>query len=132
MIVKKVNEENGKIKYWGLATNDFEKSNEEIIKLYAQRGDSENLFSALNEFSWDILPMRKFEQNTVYLYLTAFNYILFKFITKLFDSKTPRIWQNMKFQTFKKKFISVSTKWIRGKLKFLAREKEYIGLFALL
>lgn len=128
MIVKKVIEKDGAVRYWGLITNEFDKSNAEIINLYAQRGDCENLFSALNEFSWDVLPMRKFEHNTVYLYLTAFNYILYKFITNLFESKTPRVWQNMELKTFIDKFMAVPTMWIKNKLRFLKRAREYMIL----
>jgi hypothetical protein len=129
MVVKKVLDENGKPKYWGLITNDFEMSNVEIINTYALRGDCENLFSSLNEFGWKVLPMRKFEHNTVYLYITAFNYILFRFIKKLFSSVMPkRVWESMELKTFFHSYISVVTRWVKGILKFDEGAEDYLAL----
>ncbi len=115
LVVKKViNEkalEDEKITYWGLITNDFDRPSEEIIKLYEQRGDSENLFRDLKGFGWKKLPMRNISHNTVYLYITALNYILYRFITKLFSSKMSNVWETMRLETFIAKFMGAVTKW---------------------
>lgn len=130
MVVKKVIT-GDKIKHWGLITNIFDQSNEEIIKLYAQRGDAENMFSSLYKFGWEILPMRTFAHNTVFLYVTALNYTLFRFVTKLFAPKCPRVSENMKLRTFIRKFMFVTSYWVRNKLVIEGRKgKEYSGLFA--
>ena len=129
MIVKKVFERDGSVTHWSLITNEFEKSNLEIIQTYAMRGDCENLFSSLNSFGWEILPMRKFEYNTVYLYITAFNYILFRFLKKLISPKMPlRVWEEMELGTFARKFMAVGTKWINSILAFDKNREDYVGL----
>lgn len=124
--IKKVGEEP---ECWGIITNDFETPCEEIIKSYAQRGDSENLFRSLKEFGWNILPMRKFEHNTVFLYITALNYILFRFITKLFSSKINSVRENMKLKTFMDKFLRKSTSWAGNALKLSKQASGYAVLF---
>lgn len=107
-------QEKEKTNYWGLITNDFELSNSEIIKLYDLRGDSENMFRDLKAFGLGKLPMRSFSANTVYLYITALNYILFRFITKLFAPKMPFINENMRLETFIKKFKRVNDDMLRS------------------
>ena len=137
IIVKKVfkpktQKREEEIEYWGVITNDFNSSNEEIIKSYAKRGDSENLFRELKErqgFGWDILPMRKFENNTVYLYITALNYILFRFITKLFSSKLKYVRGNMKLKTFKDKFMPKGTYWSGDIICLTPKAMDYSLLF---
>ncbi|MDQ3192715.1 MAG: transposase [Bacteroidota bacterium] len=130
LIVRKTKEPTKEPEFWGLISNDFEKTNEEIVDYYAKRGDSENLFSSLNEFGWKLLPMRKFEHNTVYLYITAFNYILFRFITELFESHSPYVTKKMELKTFTDKFMAVSSIWEGDSLNFLSRGKDYLRLSA--
>lgn len=128
MIVKKVMDE-GKVKHWGIITNDFETASEEMLDIYAKRGDCENLFSGLKAFGWKILPTRNFEANTTYLYLSAICYIMFRFVTRLFANRFPYFKEDMRFKTFFEKFMQVSSWWKRGVLMFSShRAKLYIGL----
>ena|GEM_PF-3206818 len=128
MIVKKVPNK-GKIKHWGIITNDFETSNEEMLKIYAKRGDCENIFSDLKAFGWKVMATQSFEANTSYLYLSALNYIMYRFVTKLFTPKIPYFKEGMKFKTFLNKFMPVSTYWKGSTLNFSSSKADlYIGL----
>lgn len=133
LVVKKVSkpiidEDGEETKYWGLATNDFDKTDEEIIEKYELRGDSENLFRGLNQMGWKMMPLRKFEHNTVYLYMTALNSILYRFLNDFLYEKVSCITKSMRFDSFIKKFMPVTTSWINGKLQFLKRTAEFEGL----
>ncbi len=131
MIIKKdlkKRNADGSFKCFGLITNDFEAQSQDIISLYSKRGESESLFSDLNQFGWSLLPMRKFSHNTVYLYISAFGYILFKSLKKLLHSKAKMVYEKMKVRTFKDKFLRVVTVWVKGKLEYLSRKIEYEGL----
>jgi len=123
-----INKEGKETKDWGLATNDFESPNEDIINTYGLRGDSENLFSSLNDFGWDMLPMRKIEFNTVYLYFTAFNYIVYRFMTRLIGSELPSVNERMEIETFNKIFMRIATEWIGESLSFAKSKSEYAKL----
>ncbi len=129
MVVKKVtNNRDEDEKYWGLITNDFDSSSADIIRLYDQRGDSENLFRDLKGFGLKIMPMRNFSHNTVYLYIVALNYIIYRLITKLFSSKMKMVQDNMLLKTFTDKFMTVPTIWKGDTLVFLKRASAYVAL----
>lgn len=124
-------DENGKEhKDWGLLTNDFEISNEDIISTYELRGESEHLFRDLKEFGWKLLPMRKFEFNTVYLYVIAFIYMVFKFLVK--NKKVQNIngvTGKIRLQTFIDEFVAISTYWDEdGNLVLPANAEHYLKL----
>lgn len=137
IVVKKVekpiiDEDGEEIKYWGLITNDFDSTEEEIIETYELRGDSENLYRGLNQMGWKLMPLRKFEHNTVYLYITALNSILYRFLNKYLYSKVKCISKSMRFDSFIKKFMPVSTTWVKNKIKFLSRRIEFEELAKIL
>lgn len=119
-------------KHWGLATNDFDRTEIEILNIYELRGDSENLFRGLNEFGWKILPMRNLKNNTVYLCMTAVNWILFQFFKKYLSSKVKCVNETMRLPTFTKVFMPIATKWVKGKLRLLSRIKEFKTLLNIL
>ncbi len=100
-----VDEDGKETKDWGLATNDFESASEDIINVYALRGASEDIFRALKEFGWNMLPMRKIEFNTVYLYCIAFIYIVYRFITRLLSKIIKGMKETMRLSTFIRKFM---------------------------
>lgn len=70
--------------YTCIMTNDYEKSDDEIVFFYNQRGAVEREFDVLkNDFGWKYLPFSKLEQNTVFMLFTAmcrnlYAYTLFK------------------------------------------------------
>ena len=125
IIIKEVtNRRTGANRYWGIITNDFDGEPRTLMNLYAQRGDSENLFRDLKEFGWKILPKRKFEHNTTYLYLTALNYILLRFLTRLYSTKFKKFSEFMLLKTFRDKFLIASARWVNGVLRFEGRFKK--------
>jgi hypothetical protein len=123
IIVKEVpkknrNDDDDEFKYWGIATNDFEKSNEELLKLYAKRGDAENTFSDLKSFGWRILPTQRFDSNSVFLGLTIINYLMYRFSLKVLAPKFPFVKENIRPKTFKDKFMALSTYLENGIVTF--------------
>lgn len=100
--------------YRSILTNDWDSSEEEIIKYYNMRGASEKIFDVQNnDFGWSRLPSSDMNCNTVFLILTAmmknfYNYIINK-VSKVFEDipSTSRI------KRFIFSFISVAGKWIR-------------------
>ena len=100
--------------YRSILTNDWDSSEEEIIKYYNMRGASEKIFDVQNnDFGWSRLPSSDMNCNTVFLILTAmmknfYNYLINK-VSKVFEDipSTSRI------KRFIFSFISVAGKWIR-------------------
>ena len=100
--------------YRSILTNDWDSSEEEIIKYYNMRGASEKIFDVQNnDFGWSRLPSSDMNCNTVFLILTTmmknfYNYLINK-VSKVFEDipSTSRI------KRFIFSFISVAGKWIR-------------------
>jgi hypothetical protein len=137
LVVKKlktpiVDDDGVETKYWGLATNDFVSSDEAIINTYELRGDSESMFRDLKDFGWKILPMRNLQNNTVYLSMTAINFLIFKFVKKYLANSVKCVNETMQLKTFTKKFMRVATTWIKGQLSFLTRASEFKEISKLL
>lgn len=119
----------GDLKLRGIATNDFNITNEEALKFYAKRGDSENLFKNLKgDFGWDILAMRNLKNNTVYLIIQAICYLLFTFLKRLFAGVLKFVKRNMTLKTFTSVFMKVPTKWNGDELIFISLTENYEGL----
>lgn len=124
IVEKKLNGNNS-----GLITNDFEMSNDEAINFYAQRGDAENLFKNLKQdFGWDLLPMRSLKNNTVYFFIEAFCYQLYKYIVRMFAGKLNFVRSNMCLWTFIQVFMKVPTMWDGHDLIFCSSDKDYSPL----
>lgn len=126
-----VDQEGKKREEWGVITNNYNVPNEEVLESYAQRGESEHLFRGLKSFGWDILPTRKIEFNTVFLYITAFNYSVFKYAAKYISKILPdKVSENMQLATFIRVFMRIATKWVGNKLSVPEHAKEYIRLMS--
>lgn len=101
--------------YSAILTNDFDKSNDEVVIFYNQRGKQEREFDILkNDFAWNRMPFSKLEYNTVYLIITAicrniYNYIISKF-SKTFKNLAPYF----RLKKFIFRFICIPAKWIRS------------------
>jgi hypothetical protein len=85
------------------------------------------MFSGLNQLYWDVMPKRKIEHNTVHLYVTALCYILFRGLTEQMAKLTDEIYTKMRFNTFVKT-LAIPCKWLKKRLKFLNKARDYIGL----
>lgn len=100
--------------YRSILTNDWNSSEEDIIKYYNMRGAIEKLFDVLNnDFGWSRLPSSDMNCNTVFLILTAmmknfYNYLIEK-VSKVFQDIPP----TSRIKRFIFSFISVAGKWMR-------------------
>ena len=100
--------------YRSILTNDWDSSEEEIIKYYNMRGASEKIFDVQNnDFGWSRLPSSDMNCNTVFLILTAmmknfYNYLIDK-VSEVFEDIPP----TSRIKRFIFSFISVAGKWIR-------------------
>jgi hypothetical protein len=104
----------GEYTYRCILTNDWERSEEEIIKYYNARGASEKTFDQMNnDFGWKYLPCSFLKENTVFLLLTAmaknFYVYLVNKISKVMEDITPVC----RIKKFVFRFISVPAKWVK-------------------
>jgi hypothetical protein len=103
--------------YRSILTNDWDSTEEEVIRYYNGRGRSENIFDVQNnDFGWNRLPFSDMKNNTVYLIMTAmlknfYSYIVEK-VSKVFDDISPA----SRLKRFIFRFISVVGRWVyRGR-----------------
>jgi len=100
--------------YSAILTNEFDKSDDDVVFFYNQRGKQEREFDILkNDFAWNKMPFSKLEYNTVFLIITAicrniYNYIILKF-SKTFRNLAP----HFRLKKFIYRFICIPAKWIR-------------------
>ena len=99
-------------KYRSLLTNDWQSTEEEVIKYYNQRGASEKLFDVMNnDFGWKHLPFSFLNQNCAFMIIMA----LIKNFSNLVLEKVSEIFTDIKPTTRLKRFIfrfiSVAGKW---------------------
>lgn len=107
----------GEYIYRCILTNDWEKSEKEIIEYYNQRGTCEKLFDVMNnDFCWKYLPTSNMPANTSFLILTAmiknfYNYIVQK-VSKVFKDILP----TTRLKRFIFRFIAVVGRYVyRGR-----------------
>lgn len=104
----------GEYTYRCILSNDWERTEEEIIKFYNDRGASEKTFDQMNnDFGWKYLPCSFMKENTVFLLLTAmaknfYTYLIHK-ISEVMDDIEPV----SRLKKFVFRFISVPAKWIK-------------------
>ena len=97
--------------YRSILTNDWNSSEEDIIKYYNMRGASEKIFDVQNnDFGWSRLPSSDMNCNTVFLILTAmmknfYNYLIDK-VSEVFEDIPP----TSRIKRFIFSFISVAGK----------------------
>ena len=120
--------------YRCILTNDWDKTEKEVIEYYNQRGSSEKTFDIQNnDFGWRHLPCSDMHYNTVYLILTAmlknfYNYIVSK-VSKVFTDILP----TSRLKRFIFRFISVPGRWVHSGRKWtlnLYTNRPYDKLFA--
>lgn len=100
--------------YGCIMTNDFDKSDDEIVCFYNQRGATEREFDVLkNDFGWQHLPFSKLEQNTVFLILTAICRNLYNYIICHFSKIYKHLKANFRIKKFIFRFICIPAKWIK-------------------
>lgn len=102
-------------------TNDLEKSDDEIVFFYNQRGAIEREFDVLkNDFGWKHMPFSKLEHNTVFLLLTAMCRNLYDHIIQKFSKVCKHLSANFRIKKFIFRFICIPAKWIKhARYKYL-------------
>jgi hypothetical protein len=101
--------------YRPIITNDFEKTDDEVVKFYNQRGKEEREFDILkNDFAWNKLPYSKLEQNTVFLIMTAMCRNLYDYIICKFSKTYQNLKPNFRIKKFIFRFICIPAKWVKS------------------
>lgn len=101
--------------YSAILTNDFEKTKDEIVYFYNQRGAIEKEFDVLkNDFGWNNIPFSKLEQNTVFLLFTAICRNLYGYIIQVFSIRFKCLSASFRIKKFIFRFITIPAKWIRN------------------
>lgn len=101
--------------YRGILTNDFERSNDEVVIFYNQRGAIEREFDVLkNDFGWNNMPFSMLEQNTVFLIITAMCRNLYEFIINQFSKLFKHLKPNYRIKKFVFRFICIPAKWVKS------------------
>lgn len=101
--------------YHGIITNDEQKSNDQIVDFYNQRGTIEKEFDVLkNDFGWTKLPFSRLQHNAVYLIITAmcrnlYNHVIAKF-SRIYKGLSPLF----RIKKFIFRFICIPAKWIKN------------------
>jgi len=100
--------------YRAILTNDYEKTNDEVVLFYNQRGAIEREFDVLkNDFAWDNMPFSKLEYNTVFLLITAMCRNLYNFIINRFSKIYANLSSNFRLKKFIYRFMCIPAKWIK-------------------
>lgn len=102
-------------RYFGIMTNDFKSSEEEIVKYYNGRGAIERVFDQMNnDFNWANLPSSDMMHNTVFMQLTALlrNFYV-KYVAELSKSTGGLIHRRSRLKAFIFDFITLPARWVK-------------------
>lgn len=103
----------GEYTYRCILTNDWEKTDEEVVLFYNQRGDWERIFDQMdNDFGWKRLPKSFMNENAVFMLLTAMARNFYLFIVHKAVMQKFGIMATSRIKRFILRFISVPAKWI--------------------
>lgn len=112
-----------KYRHFGIITNDFESSEEEIVKYYNKRGAIERVFDQLNnDFNWAHLPCSDMNHNVVFMILTALlrNFYT-KYVADLSRSTGNLIHRRSRIKAFIFHFVTGPAQWVKGKTGYVLR-----------
>ena len=122
LVVTKVKRSDGQINmytgeacnYSAILTNDMEKTNDEIVGFYNQRGAAEKEFDILkNDFGWDNMPFSKLEFNTVFLIFSAICRNIYNKIIQIFSLRVEGLLPKFRIKRFIFRFICTPAKWVK-------------------
>lgn len=100
--------------YSAIITTDYDKTSDEIVFFYNQRGTIEKEFDVLkNDFGWNNMPFSKLEQNTVFLIFTAICRNIYNHIIIHFSKKCKTLHPSYRIKKFIFRFICIPAKWIK-------------------
>jgi hypothetical protein len=99
--------------YRSLVTNDYKTDDLEVVKIYDQRGDSENNFrDLLNDFNWKRVPFSFMNENLVFLYVSVMAKCLFLYVMQELSRRTSVLEERFKLKKFIAYFVKrVSVQW---------------------
>ena len=101
--------------YSPILTNDFEKTDDEVVIFYNQRGKEEREFDYLkNDFGWNNLPFSKLEQNTVFLIITAMCRNIYNYVIRKFSRRFRILQPHFRMKKFIFRFICIPAKWVKS------------------
>lgn len=124
-------DKDGLPKVRSIVTNDYDMSPAEIIHLYDQRGTVEQNFANLKEMGWNYMVHRELKFNTVHMMVTMLAHLIFIASKRWLAKKLPFVKESFQPKTFIKKFILVVTTWVRKRVKFISRQKEFAPLLGI-
>jgi len=122
LVVTKVKRSDGQINlytgeacnYSAILTNDQDKSDDEVVDFYNQRGAAEKEFDVLkNDFGWNNMPFSKLEFNTVFLIFSAICRNIYNEIINVFSQKVEGLLPIFRIKKFIFRFICIPAKWIK-------------------
>jgi hypothetical protein len=120
--------------YRCIVTNDWESTEEEIIRYYNGRGESEKNFDIQNnDFGWAHQPFSFLKENTVFLILTAMLKNFYVFLLGRIHKTMPNVKPNFRLKKFLISFVIVPAKWIRtGRRPVLNlyTKRDYVSVFS--
>lgn len=97
-----------------ILTNDEEKSMDEVVFFYNNRGAAEREFESLKyDFGWNNLPFSKLEENNVYLIITAMCKNIYHYMIRYFSKIVGTLQPNFRLKKFIFRFITIPAKWIK-------------------
>ena len=104
----------GKYVYRAILTNDWDRTEEDVVLFYNQRGTGERVFDEMNnDFGWSRLPASDMPYNTVFMLLTAFlrNFMML-FRNMLAVSFKCGIEASSRIKKVVRNFMAVPFKWV--------------------
>lgn len=100
--------------YRGILTNDWEKTNSEVVSFYNERGKSERLFDVMNnDFGWAKMPCSFLSENTSFQIMTAIYANFYSYLIGEYSKKVSWLKPNYRLKKFIFRFITVAGKWIK-------------------
>ena len=119
--------------YRCIVTNDWDKTEREIICYYNKRGASERNFDCQNnDFGWAHLPFSFLKENTVFLIATAMLKNFYLYLLGIMEGRVKGLDRTARLKRFLRCFVIVPAKWIKSGrqnvLNLYTRRRIYLEL----
>ena len=94
-----------------IITNDWNKSDKEVIEFYNQRGASEKVFDVQNnDFNWKCMPHSFLQENTVYLIIMSIAHIVYKWLINSVSQYIDGLESKARLKRFIFRFVNTVAK----------------------
>lgn len=102
------------MKYRSILTDDWAKSEKEVIEYYNKRGTEEKTIDILNnDFGWNKMPFSFMEENTVFLIIMMICKNIYTYLICKFAKVFTNLKKNFRIKKFIFRFIILPVKWIK-------------------